>query len=347
MDVVAIRLSLIFLLIVYHALSIFTGAWDSPYSIDIQIPVYEWVGMSIHSFQLETMVFISGLLLGFNAMRNNDSLSYNSCVVKKARRILLPCLFFGVIYFMMFYNIHVSWYNLIWKLLNGCGHLWFLPMIFWCFVITYFITKCLPHLHQFSDNNKFKIMLVIAAIFSILNPFVFIPLGFGSVGNFYIYFFMGFCLKTERLTLPNTTRLNFSIAMIIFIVSFLLIMSMRYHYIREVNSYIEKVSMMVINNICHTVNALSAIYLIYTFANRESVLRFLSGKSILITFSGYCYGVYIYQQFILKYLYYHTQLPLVVSVYWLPWIATAITVILSLLLCHYSLKTRLGRFLIG
>ena len=347
MDVVAIRLSLIFLLVVYHALCIFTGAWDSPYSIDIKIPVYEWMGMSIHCFQLETMVFISGLLLGYNSMRNTDSLSYNSCVVKKARRILLPCLFFGVIYFIMFNNSQVSWYIIIWNIINGCGHLWFLPMIFWCFVLTYLITRYLPHLHHFSDKNKYKIILVIAASFSILNPLVLIPLGLGSAGCFYIYFFIGFCLKSERLKFPSARLTNCSIAMIIFIISFLLIMTMRYNNLQEVNTIVEKVSIMVLNNICHTANALSAIYLIYSFANRDVVLRFLNGKSILVTLSGYCYGVYIYQQFILKYLYYNTQLPLLVSANWLPWIATAMTVMLSLLLCHYSLKTRLGRFLIG
>ena len=105
--------------------------------------------------------------------------------------------------------------------------------------------------------------------------------------------------------------------------------------------------MLILKNICHTTNALSAIYLIYSFANAESVLRFLSDKPILITLSGYCYGVYIYQQFILKIIYYQTQLPFIVNAYWLPWIATLATIVLSLLLCHFTLKTKIGRFLIG
>ena len=105
--------------------------------------------------------------------------------------------------------------------------------------------------------------------------------------------------------------------------------------------------MMILKNICHTTNALSAIYLIYSFANAESVLRFLSDKPILINLSGYFYGVYIYQQFILKILYYQTQLPFIVNAYGLPWIATVATIVLSLLLCHFTLKTKIGRFLIG
>lgn len=45
----------------------------------------------------------------------------------------------------MFYDLQASWYNIIWKLLNGCGHLWFLPMIFWCFVLVYLIEITPPY----------------------------------------------------------------------------------------------------------------------------------------------------------------------------------------------------------
>lgn len=144
MDVVAIRLSLIFLLVVYHALCIYTGAWDSPFIPAIDIPIYNWLGTFIHLSQLESMVFISGLLLGYYAYIRPETLSFHSCVVKKAKRILLPCLFFGVIYYVMFYDLQVSWYSIFWKLFNGCGHLWFLPMIFWCFVLVYLIAITPP-----------------------------------------------------------------------------------------------------------------------------------------------------------------------------------------------------------
>lgn len=145
MDVVAIRLSFIFLLVVYHALCIYNGAWDSPYTPAVSIPSYDRLGTLIHLSQLEALVFISGLLFGYYALKKPNALSFNSCVVKKAKRILLPCLFFGVIYFVMFYDLQAPWYSIIWKVLNGCGHLWFLPMIFWCFVLVYIIIITPPY----------------------------------------------------------------------------------------------------------------------------------------------------------------------------------------------------------
>lgn len=145
MDVVAIRLSFIFLLVIYHALCIYTGAWDSPFMPAVNIPGYNWLGSLIHLNQMEALVFISGLLLGHYVMIRSDRLSFHSCVVKKAKRILLPCLLFGIIYYVMFYDLQASWYSIVWKLLNGCGHLWFLPMIFWCFVLVYLIAITPPY----------------------------------------------------------------------------------------------------------------------------------------------------------------------------------------------------------
>ena len=299
MDVVAIRLSLIFLLVVYHALCIFTGAWDSPYTPAVSIPSYDWLGTLIHLSQMEALVFISGLLLGYYALKKPNALSFNSCVVKKAKRILLPCLLFGIIYYVMFYDLQASWYNIIWKLLNGCGHLWFLPMIFWCFVLVYLI-EISPSHTEISDNKKYKLILFVALCCSVVTPFMFVPLGFGRAFDFFIYFFIGYCIQTKRFSLPAVKRSNISTAIMLFAISFILFMAIR-TYVQVGDSIMEKASMMILKNICHTTNALSAIYLIYSFANAESVLRFLSDKPILITLSGYCYGVYIYQQFILKY----------------------------------------------
>ena len=190
------------------------------------------------------------------------------------------------------------------------------------------------------------LILFVALCCSVLNPFMFVPLGFGRAFDFFIYFFMGYCIQTKRLSLPAVKRSNISIAIMLFAISFLLFMAIR-TYIQVGDSMVEKATMMILKNICHTTNALSAIYLIYSFANKQSVLHFLSNKPLLITLSSYCYGVYIYQQFILKILYYQTQLPFVVNAYWLPWIATVATIVLSLLLCHFTLTTKIGRFLIG
>ena len=63
--------------------------------------------------------------------------------------------------------------------------------------------------------------------------------------------------------------------------------------------------------------------------------------------SAICYGVYIFQQFILQFLYYKTTLPVLVGPYWLPWVGCVVTFVVSIVLTRLTLKTRFGRFLIG
>lgn len=63
--------------------------------------------------------------------------------------------------------------------------------------------------------------------------------------------------------------------------------------------------------------------------------------------SAICYGVYIFQQFVLQFLYYKTSLPVLVGPYWLPWVGCVVTFVVSILLTRLMLKTRFGRFLIG
>lgn len=66
----------------------------------------------------------------------------------------------------------------------------------------------------------------------------------------------------------------------------------------------------------------------------------------IVNFSTYSFGVYILQQFVLKYLYYNTELPYIVSAYFLPWISFLISLLVSFLLTYLFRKTNIGRNLI-
>lgn len=67
----------------------------------------------------------------------------------------------------------------------------------------------------------------------------------------------------------------------------------------------------------------------------------------LIKFNGLCLGIYLFQQFILQFFYYKTSMPILLGSYWLPIVGFILTLILSILLSNLTLKTKLGRFLIG
>lgn len=59
------------------------------------------------------------------------------------------------------------------------------------------------------------------------------------------------------------------------------------------------------------------------------------------------FGVYLFQQFILMGLYYHTVLPSLIGCYWLPWVGFVVALPGSLLIAYLFRKVRVGRLLIG
>lgn len=340
MDVVFIRLMLIIFLILYHSLCIYTGSWRHPYEPFPEIDIYNWLGMLTHSFRLEGMVFISGLLFGYKLKRNPESLNFYSCVVRKAKRILLPSIIFGIVYYLLFYDLSASPWLIIYKILDGCGHLWFLPMIFWCFLLTYLLTHISYH-----PNLAYKILLILLLI-SIVNPFSFLPFGLGETGHYFLYFYIGFSLKIGLVQIPTFDNKRIVFIAAIFAFSFVTYMFVRDCLISADNFYFKFLRRLILGSL-NAISALSAIYVMYGATNKAKVISFLKKKPVLITWSGYCYGVYIYQQFILQILYYDTDFPVLFGVYWLPWIAFCITLVLSLSLCYITLRFKWGRFLIG
>ena len=192
----------------------------------------------------------------------------------------------------------------------------------------------------------FNVVLSLSLLVAVVNPVQALPFGLGRVGQYYVYFLMGFGLKQGLLSLPEDSGKNILRAVGIFVVAFCSFMLLKDRW-QVASSFIEKAARLVTFNICTLLTAMSLIYILYNLSNRTRVIEWLKAKTVLITLSGYCYGVYIYQQFILQYLYYKTSVPLLVNEYALPWIGFAVALVLSMLLCWMSLKTRFGRFLIG
>ena len=78
---------------------------------------------------LESFVFISGYLVGYQVLIKKREL----IIMNKVTRLLVPSILFSLIYWLIFnYNGIVS-ETFFYDLVNGVGHMWFLPMLFWCF----------------------------------------------------------------------------------------------------------------------------------------------------------------------------------------------------------------------
>lgn len=82
-DVLLIRILLIFLLVVYHSFAIYNGAWKPLNGFPI-IKSYRCIADISYSFMLEMFVFISGLILGFQALNKTNEFIKDISFIRRA-----------------------------------------------------------------------------------------------------------------------------------------------------------------------------------------------------------------------------------------------------------------------
>lgn len=140
-EVVFIRLLLIVLLVLYHSFALYCGGWE-PLPNQEMIPAYWWIGKAAYSFMLPAFVFISGYVYGFQVRTKGvQILTFKKTVYGKFKRLIIPSIVFSLLYLLVLGDITQPITTTLYGLINGVGHMWFLPMLFWCFVCVFIIEK--------------------------------------------------------------------------------------------------------------------------------------------------------------------------------------------------------------
>ena len=190
-DVVVIRNILIVLLVFYHAFAIYSGAW-APLKGFSEIKTYWWLDKLSYAFMLELFVFISGFVFGYQVrLKGESKLQAKSLFWGKFKRLIIPSIIFSLLYILLLGNIKQPVQNILYELLNGVGHMWFLPMLFWCFVWVWIIEK----LHL---KPRLVIpLLVLASIGSFLP----MPLRMGLAMYYMPFFYAGYIIQKNDISL--------------------------------------------------------------------------------------------------------------------------------------------------
>jgi len=341
-DVVILRLILIFFLIWNHSFAPYVGeggSW-SYFEGFPDIPLYKWFAIATHYMRFQTLIFISGYLCGYTANRKSDALTFQKCVVKKMKRLLLPSIIFSVIYYILFMDLHAPVGQMIYSILNGCGHLWFLPMLFWCFVFLYFV-------------EKFKINPFIVLTISIIGSCTSageLPFRLTAAITYFVFFYLGFGIQREAFSFVKTSK-PLTLSIVAFGVYIVGLLSLQWWVTPDI---FQQEPQLILKGILYVswktlifIVSLSGLLFCYWISRYYISIKGNEVGFTLIKLSTYCYGVYICQQFILQVMYYKTDAPELLGPYFLPWAGIVITLIVSLALTHYMLKTNVGRFLIG
>lgn len=329
------RMILATLIVFMHAFTCYNHSWREPAGF-IEIPLYKWLCRISFAFTLEAFVLISGYLFAFQRITLGKKNSSITLVASKFKRLILPSIIFSILYFVLFYQ-YDSFANFVYSIINGCGHMWFLPMLFWCFIIGWI-------LEQIKIKDSYKMVLL-----SLLNLFMVIslPLRLSNAISFLVYFYGGlvFYRHSERIKKAITSK-RIILSWLLFIAVFVILRPLRDEIITNGSmSKYQKIARYVGDNACQFIYVWSGLVAFYGTSIYYSQRYQLTKMTQKISYC--CFGIYLIQQFVLQLLYYKTAFPILVGPYWLPWIGFIIASIISFVLSDLLLRTKAGKFLIG
>ena len=320
----------VLLIVVNHVFSVYAGVWESPWAFeDANVDIYKWIQRLSICCSLQLFTFISGYLYGFQLSQRGGG-SFRQLVSKKANRLLFPYFFFGTIYYVMFnsMNNQLQIFDYLHNMFSGVGHLWFLPMLFCCFLLQWLIEtiECILR-NKYNFNPKFFVLfiLILCYFVSPALPDVFC---IKKVFMYLVFFYIGvrsynaFCGSMSKLFL-------FSMLYAFLFVSFQL-------YTENKDSIGLYLIYKVLTLSTQYVGVFFFLTLADVYVRKKNALS--KQYSALVSWS---FGIYIYHQFIIAIIYYKTAIPNVFGVYWTPIVCLVLTILVSVMLSVLSSKTPL------
>lgn len=335
LDEVTLMRTILALLIVFmHSFTCYNGSWKEPAGY-VDIPLYKWLARISFAYTLEAFVFISGYLFAFQRITLKRTGGGISLIANKLKRLILPSIIFSIIYFLLFYE-YKGLGNAVYSIINGCGHMWYLPMLFWCFVFGWL-------LEQVKIKDEWKMVILIALnLFNIFS----LPLRISTAFTYMVYFYGGYVVykHSEKIKSLITPR-KIIISWIIFVFVFAVFRPLPDILVID-SSYSNVLKMLIVvcnhaGQLIYASVGLIAFYMTTVYFTQHHQLSETTKK-----IAACCFGIYLFQQFVLQLLYYKTDFPLWVGPYWLPWCGFVIAAVVSYVLSDLLLKTKVGKLLI-
>lgn len=324
-DVVVLRLLLIFLLVAVHAFAIYNGVWRLPEGIH-EVKAYGWIAAFAYSFMLETFIFVSGYVYGYQVRtRYEGKVDFKTCVLKKLKRLMIPCIVFSIPYYFMFKYEPGFSMDTVLHIINGEGHMWFLRVLFQCFLILYLLELIrLPRVAALT-------LAVAAAIFLPMRP-----------SYYFLFFYLGYVVQRDDVSLDRLYA-GKPIALLTVVYLSVFIAARCFLGGKLPEDSLLPLLKRIANIVYSAAGLLAALALTNYLLRRQSI--HVSERAV--KFSGYCFGVYLCHQFIVLLVLYDPFCIKTFGTYFLPWVAYATALGGSVLITWLLLKTRTGRFLIG
>lgn len=213
-------------------------------------------------------------------------------------------------------------------------------MLFWCFVAGYPLMKA-----KMNDT----VVLFGLLCLSVVSWIVPLPLRMGSSCYYLFFFYLGYYIYKRKDKVADMRGYTLAIILLLYITTFLVTQI----YVNGLSIAHDSPLLMKaivpsakkIGLISYSLLGILTFYTLTIKLQKRQKDKQLS--SFVLYANSICFGVYIYQQFILQTLYYHTNFPKIVGPYCLPWLGFIIALTLSVILAHFTIKIKIGKSLIG
>lgn len=305
-----------------------TKSWPEPLGVQ-SLELYHFIQEISFSCLLESFTLISGYVFGYIYLVKNRELKLVPLIRGKIFRLMIPSIVFSIIYGCIFEQGISFSLKTIYQVVSGIGHMWYLPMLFQCFIFSYFLIRC--------NLNKWILLssLLLLSIFSCMVP------NYMQISRtlYYLFFFyLGIQLVQIREYIIEKVDTRVKYFIISYLIALLPCLWLRIEL--EENSYY-----ILANSIRLLYSIFGTLFLLMLFCKIS--LQHNNKMLKIVTFiSGCSMGVYIFHQFILKIFYYKTDVAASCGNIMLPWVAFIISLTLSLLATCCAKKTSIGRFLL-
>ena len=154
----------------------------------------------IYGFHMPLFFFLSGAVFCLKPLKKFD-IFFKS----KVKRLYIPYFLTGLLfmipikYLCDFYSFNnfLSAINSFWMDGAESGHLWFLPVLFWCMMVFYIIKKILNYFKIESNCILFLISIFIPKIFLML-PLPINIVGLSQACDYLFWFTLGYIFEKNR-----------------------------------------------------------------------------------------------------------------------------------------------------
>lgn len=324
-----LRVSAIILVILYHTYIIF-DLQDIDLSENLFTYYFKWIlNHVIVFFRLPLLIFVGGYMFAFLKIKKNKYLDTKLMIKQKFKRLLLPYIIFAPITFIC-YNLWRA--DSTYSLLYPIGHLWFIVMMFWCFLVTQILDKLI-------DLKSIKVFIPLMIMLSLCYPLSFTLndyFGFASCLRWLWCFILGFgCYSLPLLVKLRTLTLK-HLLFFSLICTFCIVMI---NYLRIYNSKLSISLHSIVMSIC-----VITIWGLVFYIGIKKVSPFWTR---IIKCS---YGMYVVHMWILSIAFYNHEVifkfangnneVLGIGLF-------IIVLMLSFVSSFLMLKTRFGQYLIG